>query len=152
VRVPGVSRRLLTCSTWLATTPIFGMYAVPTAASMPAHAPGVVAVTGSASGPMRIDRAGGAGSAVAVVTLQASSSSRDALAGKLESISRASSDAGQREELQKGLDQADQQLERYQAQHERIVRDVNRAVEQQNQAAAELNSCAAEIAELSMRS
>jgi len=44
--------------------------------------------------------------------------SRDTLAGKLESISHAASDDRHREELQKGLDQADRQLERYQAVHE----------------------------------
>jgi len=76
---------------------------------------------------------------------------RDALAGKLESISRASSDQGQRAELQKGLAQADQQLERDQAQHERIVKDVNHAVLLQNQAADELNTVAAEIATLTTR-
>jgi len=74
---------------------------------------------------------------------------RDSLAGKLEAISHARSDDGQREGLQRGIDQADQQLERYQAQHERMVREINHAVLLQNQAAAELNTVAAEIATLS---
>ncbi len=81
--------------------------------------------------------------------IQGLAANRDALAGKLESISHARSDDGQREGLQRGIDQADQQLERYQAQHERIVRDVNHAVVLQNQAADELNTVAAEIATLS---
>jgi len=81
--------------------------------------------------------------------IQGLAASRDSLAGKLESISHAASDAGQRTELQTGLDQADQQLQNYQAQHERIVRGVNHAVVLQNQAADELNTVAAEIAELS---
>jgi len=81
--------------------------------------------------------------------IQGLAANRDALAGKLESISRARSDDGQREGLQRGIDQADQQLERYQAQHERMVREINQAVKQQNQAADELNTVAAEIATLS---
>lgn len=76
---------------------------------------------------------------------------RDALAGKLAAISHARSDDGQREGLQRGIDQADQQLERYQAQHEQMVREVNHAVVLQNQAADELNAVAAEIATLSTR-
>ncbi len=83
--------------------------------------------------------------------IQGLAANRDALAYRLESISHAVSDEGHRAELQKGLDQADQQLERYQAQHERMVREVNHAVVLQNQAADELNACAAEIATLSTR-
>lgn len=50
--------------------------------------------------------------------IQGLAANRAALAGKLESISHAASDDRHREELQKGLDQADRQLERYQAVHE----------------------------------
>jgi len=83
--------------------------------------------------------------------IQGLAANRDALAYRLESISRASSDDGQRAGLQKGLDQADQQLERYQAQHEQLVREINQAVVLQKRAGAELNACAVEIAELSTR-
>jgi len=83
--------------------------------------------------------------------IQGLAANRDALAYRLESISQAASDEGHRGELQKGLDQANQQLERYQAQHERMVREINHAVVLQNQAADELNTVAAEIAVLSTR-
>lgn len=110
MRVPGVSRKIPACWTSWVPKPNYGECAEPTVASMPAHVHFVAAATGSASGPTRTGRAGGAVVAAAVVTLPASSSSRDDLAGKLESISHASSDDGQRAELQKGLDQADQHL------------------------------------------
>jgi len=78
--------------------------------------------------------------------------SLDYLNVKLKVLSTAPSDDGQRAELQRGIDQANRQLERDQAQHEQIVDAINQAVEQRNQAAAELNACAAELVELSRRS
>ncbi len=77
---------------------------------------------------------------------------RDYLAGKLKFLSTAPSDDGQRGELQRGIDQVDLQLERYESQYNELVGEMNAANAERDEAAAELNACAAELVELSRRS
>lgn len=77
---------------------------------------------------------------------------RDYLAGKLKFLSTAPSDGGQRGELQRGIDQVDQQLEHQQAQYNQLVTVMNEAVAEQAAAGQVLTQCAQEQIELSRRS
>jgi len=76
---------------------------------------------------------------------------RDYLAGKLKFLSTAPSDDGQREELQRGINQVDLQLEQHQSQYNGLVAQINEAVAEQAEAGQVLQQCAAEKIELSRR-
>jgi hypothetical protein len=77
---------------------------------------------------------------------------RDYLTGKLKFLSTAPSDGGQRGELQRGIDQVDQQLEHQQEQYNQLVGEMNAANAERAKAGRMLTQCAQEKIELSRRS